>query len=75
MLLRAEFLPKPLAIFAVIATVLQLIAVGHTLFQQSIPNLIQAPLAITQLIVPIYLSIFGFKKLRSPNTDQVQVAS
>ncbi|MDO6444608.1 hypothetical protein Q4493_02350 [Colwellia sp. 1_MG-2023] len=61
LVLREKLLPTYLASFAVFSVTLQLIAVGHTFFELSIPTLIQAPIALTQLIVPIYLLVAGFK--------------
>lgn len=60
LLLRARLLPIALLAFALIACFLQLIAVGHALFGQSIPTLLQLPLAINQLVLPLYLLIKGF---------------
>ncbi|WP_199608735.1 hypothetical protein [Flocculibacter collagenilyticus] len=62
LLLRNQLLPVLLCGFALFSVILQLIAVAHTFFEASIPNIIQLPLAITQIIVPFYLLIWGFKK-------------
>lgn len=58
--LRSSLLPKLLSSFAIFACSLQLIAVGHTLFNLEIPNLLQLPILISQAIVPIYLIAKGF---------------
>ena len=69
---RIALIPSLLSVFALVATSLQLIAVGHTFFQSAIPNLYQAPLALTQLIVPIYLIVTGFKSQSSTPSDHLQ---
>lgn len=61
LVIRAELLPKSIGTFALLAVFLQLVAVGHTFFQAPIPNIIQLPIAISQLLVPIYLLLVGFK--------------
>lgn len=60
LILRARLLPAPLMYFALAACALQLIAVGHALFSQPIPVLLQLPLAVNQLVLPIYLLFKGF---------------
>ncbi|MCC2606784.1 hypothetical protein [Planctobacterium marinum] len=72
LMLRAKMLPSLLAGFALMAVVLQLIAVSHTFFALSIPNIIQAPLALTQLIVPIYLILFGFRSIQVSSTNNTE---
>jgi len=62
LLMRAGLLPKLLMFFALLACALQLIAVGHALFGFSIPNLLQVPLAVNQLILPMYLLFRGFNQ-------------
>lgn len=62
LLLRARLLPASLMYFAVAACALQLVAVGHSLFGQSIPVLLQLPLAVNQLVLPLYLLIKGFNQ-------------
>lgn len=71
LLLRARLLPKPLMYFAVTACSLQVLAVGHAQFGLSIPVLLQLPLAINQLALPIYLIIRGFNQQQ----QQVQGAN
>lgn len=61
LLLKASLLPLHLGVFAMLSTLFQLIAVGHTFFELSIPNIIQLPLFINQILVPMYLIRFGFK--------------
>ena len=61
LLFRATQIPKWLTGFALIACLLQLIAVSSTLFQSSVINIIQLPLVITQLVLPIYFIIYGFQ--------------
>lgn len=73
--LKAKLLPTYLTSFAVFSVTLQLIAVGHTFFELSIPTLIQAPIALTQLIVPIYLLVAGFKCGSHLVNEQVEKAS
>lgn len=75
LLLRAELINKWVAYFALIATLLQLVAIGHTFFQMSIPRLLQLPIAISQLGVPIYLLFAGFKQSTSPASKQPQPAN
>jgi len=75
LLIRSELLPKWLSYFALASCLLQLIAVGHTFFQAEIPNVFQLPLAITQLLVPIYLLSAGFAKLQRSDEDSLQVNS
>lgn len=58
--LLSKLLPKPLSIFAIFACAMQLIAVGHTLFSQEIPMLMQMPLLFSQIVVPVYLITKGF---------------
>lgn len=60
LMMRASLLPLYLAVFALLSTLLQLIAVGHTFFEMSIPNIMQLPLFVTQIIVPAYLLKAGF---------------
>ena len=62
LLLRTRLLPAPLIYFAVTACSLQVIAVGHAQFGLTIPVLLQVPLAINQLVIPIYLIIKGFNQ-------------
>ncbi|CAM4046034.1 hypothetical protein BIW53_10600 [Pseudoalteromonas byunsanensis] len=70
LLIRAELMHKWLSYFAFVATLLQLIAVGHTFFQTSIPNILQLPLLISQLTVPAYLLVLGFKQANPLTTEQ-----
>ena len=74
LMLRAAMIPKLLASFACLSVALQLIAVGHTFFESSIPNLLQLPLAITQLVVPVYLFIRGFKHKKTINEPALQLS-
>jgi len=67
LLLRSSLISKVLSSVACMSVILQLIAVGHTFFELSIPNLLQLPLAITQIIVPIYLFVKGFKNDEATN--------
>ncbi|GEA12176.1 DUF4386 family protein [Alteromonas sp. KUL49] len=62
LLLRAKFLPTPLMWFAVTACILQVIAVAHAQFDLTIPMLLQLPLAINQLVLPLYLLFKGFNQ-------------
>lgn len=75
LLIRSELLPKWISYFALASCLLQLIAVGHTFFQAAIPNIFQLPLAITQLLVPVYLLLAGFLKLPYSAEDHLQVNS
>lgn len=59
---RSRLITKQLGAFAIFSCALQLIAVGHTLFELAIPALMQLPLFITQIIVPIYLITRGFNR-------------
>ena len=59
--LRNNLMPQLLSLFAIFACTLQLIAVGHTLFELSIPMAMQLPLFIAQIVVPVYLIVKGFK--------------
>ena len=70
LVLRAQLINQWLAYFALTATLLQLVAVGHTLFQAAIPNLLQLPLFICQLIVPIYLLVYGVKQSAEQDPQQ-----
>ncbi len=72
LLWRAAMLPSYLAGFALLAVLLQLVAVGHTFFELSIPMLMQLPLVITQLVVPIYLMVFGFRTVEPQCTKPTQ---
>jgi len=72
-LFRATRMPKWITGFAICACLLQVIAVGNTLFQGSVINIIQLPLAITQLVLPIYLIVFGFKLPNSSPTNSTPV--
>lgn len=60
-LFYATRLPKSLTGFAVFACCLQIIAVGHSFFELSIPMPLQLPLFINQIILPIYLIVAGLK--------------
>lgn len=73
--LKTKTLPTYLASFAIFSVALQLIAVGHTFFESSIPTMIQAPIALTQLIVPIYLLAVGFKSETPLTNKQAQHTS
>lgn len=64
--LKAKILPTYLASFGIFSVALQLIAVGHTFFEMSIPTLIQAPIALTQIVIPIYWIAKGFKSETLP---------
>lgn len=59
---RSRLITKQLGAFAIFSCALQLIAVGHTLFDFATPALMQLPLFITQIIVPIYLITRGFNR-------------
>ena len=74
LLIRAQLIHAWLAYFALGAAVLQLVAIGHTFFQASIPNLLQLPLLISQLAVPIYLLISGFKRTELTDMNQPESA-
>ncbi|BBN82557.1 hypothetical protein PA25_25420 [Pseudoalteromonas sp. A25] len=71
-LLRAKVLPKPLLIFALFACALQMIAVGHSFFDAPIPVVMQLPLAVTQLALPLYLLFKGFTVEPSTKYSQQQ---
>lgn len=58
--LRHKLIPKPLSIFAIFACTMQIIAVGHTLFALAIPTIMQLPLLISQVVIPIFLITKGF---------------
>lgn len=75
LLIRSKLLPKWISYFALVSCMLQLVAVGHTFFQAAIPNIFQLPLAITQLLVPVYLLLAGFVKLPCPDEDNLHVNS
>ena len=72
LLFRSALVANALSSFALFAVMLQLIAVGHTFFESSIPNLLQLPLVIAQLAVPIYLLVVGFKDPTSRSSDNLQ---
>ncbi|MBQ4847532.1 DUF4386 family protein [Pseudoalteromonas sp. MMG005] len=72
LLIRAELIAKWIAYLALASCVLQLIAVGHTFFQAPIPSLAQLPLALSQLLVPIYLLVAGFLTSLGARTDNLQ---
>jgi len=55
LLYRATQMPRLLTGFALIACLLQLVALSNTFFQSNVIGLIQLPLFITQLVLPIYL--------------------
>ena len=59
---RSNIIPKTFTNFALFACSLQLIAVGHTFFNQTIPMMLQLPLVVTQLVIPVYLIFIGFKE-------------
>jgi len=59
---RSQLIPTQLGVLAIFSCALQLLAVGHTLFDFAIPALMQLPLFITQIIIPIYLITRGFKR-------------
>lgn len=66
LLYRTTQIPVLLTGFALIACFLQLIALSSTFFQGNVINLIQLPLFITQLIMPIYLIKYGFQLPEKP---------
>ncbi len=59
---RSHLIAKQLGAFAIFSCALQLVAVGHTLFDFAIPALMQLPLFITQIVIPIYLITRGFNR-------------
>lgn len=59
LLYRASLLPRWLVGFANLACVLQLVAMASTFFQGQVLVLLQLPLLITQIAVPIYLIVNG----------------
>lgn len=73
LLIRASLLPRWLSYFAMTASLLQLVAVGHTFFQASIPNILQLPLAITQLAVPLFLLFSGFQRSDEADIQTMQI--
>ncbi|NMP30656.1 hypothetical protein HII17_03690 [Thalassotalea sp. M1531] len=73
--IRASLLPFYLAVFALLSTLFQLIAVGHTFFEKSIPNIMQLPLFVTQIIVPVYLLKAGFKSGATTSGSQIEQTS
>ncbi len=75
LMMRASLLPFYLAVFAVLSTLLQLIAVGHTFFEMSIPNIMQLPLFVTQIIVPAYLLKAGFNTDAKTSDSQIEQIS
>lgn len=59
---RSQLIAKQLGILAIVSCTMQLIAVGHTFFDFAIPALMQLPLFITQIVIPIYLISRGFNR-------------
>lgn len=75
LMMRASLIPHYLAVFALLSTLLQLIAVGYTFFQLAIPNNIQLPLVVTQILVPLYLLKAGFKSGATISDSQIEQTS
>lgn len=61
LLYKGTRIPKLLVHFAVLSCSLQIIAIGNSFFNSSIPMLMQLPLLLTQIAVPGYLIIKGYK--------------
>ena len=59
-LVRSQLIAKQLGTLALVSCAVQLIAVGHALFDFAIPTLLQLPLLVTQIVIPIYLLSRGF---------------
>ncbi len=57
---RSQLIAKQLSALALLSCAMQIIAVGHTLFDFAIPTLMQLPLLVTQVIIPLYLIGRGF---------------
>ena len=74
LLIRAQLIHAWLAYFALGAALLQLVAIGHTFFQASIPNVLQLPLLMTQLLVPVYLLVKGFRQTELSPTHSATAA-
>ncbi|MDF2180286.1 hypothetical protein P2G88_18675 [Aliiglaciecola sp. CAU 1673] len=69
LLYRATHLSRWLMGFAIGACVLQLIALGNTLFQGPVLVMLQLPLVLTQLVLPL---VFVFKGLALTNDSDVK---
>ncbi len=61
LLYRATQIARLMLAFAITACVLQLIALANTFFQGQVIIAIQLPLLVTQLVMPIYFIVFGFR--------------
>lgn len=61
LLFRVCRIPKVLTGFAIFAGVLQLVALSNTFFQGKVLMVIQLPLLITQVLLPLYLLVKGFR--------------
>lgn len=59
-LARSQLIAKHLGTLALVSCAVQLIAVGHALFDFAIPTLLQLPLLVTQVLIPIHLLSRGF---------------
>ncbi|MFC3092933.1 hypothetical protein DRW07_01770 [Alteromonas sediminis] len=75
LLYRAAMLPVYLAVFALFSTLFQLVAVGYTFFELSIPTIIQLPLVVTQIAVPVYFFVVGFKSETIDADCQIEQSS
>ena len=67
LLFRVCQIPKMLTGFAIFAGILQLVALSNTFFQGKVLMMIQLPLLITQILLPMYLFVNGF---RVPDTNE-----
>lgn len=61
LLFRATHIARLILAFAIAACVLQLIALGNTFFQGQVIMAIQLHLLVTQVVMPIYFIVFGFR--------------
>ncbi|WP_462153160.1 hypothetical protein [Pseudoalteromonas xiamenensis] len=75
LLYRATRIPKLLLAFAMTACLLQLIALGSTFFQGPVIVSIQLPLFITQLVMPVYFILYGFRANSNGIADNVKTDS
>ena len=69
LLFRVCRIPKMLTGFAIFAGGLQLIALSNTFFQGKVLMMIQLPLLITQILLPMYLFVNGFQVPKAQEED------
>ncbi|WMN61755.1 hypothetical protein NI389_18265 (plasmid) [Pseudoalteromonas xiamenensis] len=75
LLYRATRMPKLLLAFAITSCALQLIALSSTFFQGPVIVAIQLPLFITQLVMPVYFIVFGFRASTQPIEGSIKTNS